>query len=93
VWRKAVRARNPEKTLANRIIECSLTTALKGLSHAQELLRIACHMLLQHIAAQRVPDRPIEDHLGGIREMSLAVRIIRLVHQLTRPEDVEKKKR
>src|SRR5215472_8045330 len=46
-------------------------------------------MLLQHIAAQLVPHRPVEDHLGSVREMSLAVRIIRLVHQYTRPENVD----
>ena len=60
-----------------------------GLCQAQELFGIACHVLLQHIAAEVVPDRPIDDHLGGIREMSLTVRVIRLVHQHTRPENVD----
>jgi hypothetical protein len=32
-------------------------------------------MLLQHVAAEILPDRPIEDHLGGVREVSLAVRV------------------
>ena len=47
-----------------------------GLRHTQELFSIAGHMLLKHVTPEVVPDRPIEDHLGGVREMSLAVRIV-----------------
>src|SRR5215469_12568442 len=60
-----------------------------GLCHPQEFLRIAGHVLPQYLTAEVLPDRPIEDHLGGVREMSLAVRIVRLMHQHPRPEDVD----
>src|SRR5215467_13733973 len=46
-------------------------------------------MLPQRLAAQVFPNRPIENDLGGVREMSLAVRVIRLVHQHTWPENVD----
>ena len=62
----------PHKSRARRNRRCS--------SDAEIPLRITGHMPFQHVVAKLLPDRPVEDHLGGVWKMRLAVRIIRLVH-------------
>src|SRR6516162_10740985 len=82
-WASNSSSRSPKPMCASAVLGKS------GLCYAQEFFRIAGHVLPQHVTVEVLPDRPIENHLGGVREMSLAVRVVRLMHQHPRPEDVD----
>src|SRR6516225_10570665 len=74
-WASNSSSRSPKPMCASAVLGKS------GLCYAQEFFRIAGHVLPQHVTVEVLPDRPIENHLGGVREMSLAVRVVRLMHQ------------